>query len=113
MRPESALRTIKLAHTLIWALFAACIVAIPFFVWSRQNKVAGVLIAVVMLEVIVLLVNRMRCPLTDIAARYTEDRRVNFDIYLPLWLAKYNKLIFGALFAVGLVYAAVGSSAWT
>ena len=113
MRPESALRTIKLTHTLIWALFAGCIVAIPYFVWSRQRQVAVVLIAVVMLEVIVLLVNRMRCPLTDIAARYTEDRRVNFDIYLPLWLAKYNKLIFGALFAVGLVYAAVGSSAWT
>jgi hypothetical protein len=105
MHPQSTLRTIKLAHTLIWALFAGCIVAIPYFVWSRRLQVAVALIVVVMLEVIVLLVNRMRCPLTDMAARYTDDRRDNFDIYLPLWLAKYNKLIFGALFAAGLLYA--------
>ena len=41
---------------------------------------------------------RMRCPLTDLAARYTDDRRANFDIYLPLWLAANNKRIFGSVF---------------
>jgi hypothetical protein len=46
----------------------------------------------------------MRCPLTGVAARYTDDRRDNFDIYLPLWLARYNKLIFGSLFAAGLLF---------
>jgi hypothetical protein len=35
------------------------------------------------------------------AARYTDDRADNFDIYLPLWLARYNKHIFGFLFVVG------------
>jgi hypothetical protein len=40
-------------------------------------------------------------PLTDLAGRYTEDRRDNFDIYLPLWLARRNKTIFGTLFAIG------------
>jgi hypothetical protein len=39
--------------------------------------------------------------LTDLAGRYTEQRADNFDIYLPLWLARRNKLIFGALFGVG------------
>jgi hypothetical protein len=28
-------------------------------------------------------------------------RRDNFDIYLPLWLARRNKAIFGALFVLG------------
>jgi hypothetical protein len=42
-----------------------------------------------------------RCPLTDLAGRYTEERVDNFDIYLPLWLARRNKMIFGTLFAVG------------
>jgi hypothetical protein len=32
------------------------------------------------------------------AARHTEQRSKNFDIYLPLWLARHNKTIFGALF---------------
>ena len=48
-------------------------------------------------------VNRWQCPLTAVAARYTDDRRDNFDIYLPEWLARHNKLIFGGLFAVGQV----------
>jgi hypothetical protein len=39
--------------------------------------------------------------LTSLAGRYTEERADNFDIYLPLWLARRNKTIFGTLFAVG------------
>ncbi len=52
-------------------------------------------------ECLVLGLNRGRCPLTDVAARYTDDRADNFDIYLPLWLARYNKIIFGFLFVAG------------
>lgn len=44
-----------------------------------------------------------------VAARYTGDRNDNFDIYLPLWLARYNKPIFGTLFVVGV---AVALCAW-
>jgi hypothetical protein len=47
----------------------------------------------------------MRCPLTPLAARYTDDRSDNFDIYLPLWLARYNKQIFGPLFLVATLFA--------
>jgi hypothetical protein len=32
------------------------------------------------------------------------DRRDNFDIYLPLWLARHNKMIFGTLFAMSEVF---------
>ena len=44
-------------------------------------------------------------PLTDIAARHTADRRANFDIYLPLWLAR-SKHVFGTLYLIGATYAA-------
>jgi hypothetical protein len=62
--------------------------------------------AVVALEVAVLLINQWRCPLTIIAERYTDDRRDNFDIYLPEWLARYNKTLFGGIYVAGVVYAA-------
>jgi len=88
-------------HTVAWALFAGCIVALPLVAWRREFTVAAVLIAIVTAEVLVLLANRLRCPLTDIAARYTDDRRDNFDIYLPQWLARYNKLIFGSIYLFG------------
>lgn len=59
----------------------------------------------VVVECIVLAANHGRCPLTGVAARYTEERTANFDIYLPLWLARHNKTIFGTLFVTGIMYA--------
>lgn len=88
---------------LIWAFFASCIFAIPVFAWRGQNRVAAVLIGVVFLEVVVLVVNRWHCPLTSIAARYTDDRRENFDIYLPEWVARHNKTIFGGIYLAGII----------
>jgi hypothetical protein len=99
-----ALFTVKVVHTVVWAFFASCIVAIPVLTTLGRYPAAAVMGAVVMLEVLVLVLNRFRCPLTDVAARYTDERADNFDIYLPLWLARHNKLIFGTLYLVGLLY---------
>ena len=105
--PASMLRAIKLAHTVVWAILVAVIVAIPVMAWQNRFTAAAVLTAVMLGETLVLVVNGWRCPLTDLAARYTDDRRANFDIYLPLWLAANNKRIFGSIFAAGLVFAIV------
>jgi hypothetical protein len=40
------------------------------------------------------------------SVRFTEERRDNFDIYLPEWLARHNKLIFGALYVLGIAFTA-------
>ncbi len=92
---------IKLLHTAIWFFFAGCIVVIPFAGARHRFGWAGVLTALVLIECAALAVNRGRCPLTGLASRYTEERADNFDIYLPLWLARRNKMIFGTLFAIG------------
>ncbi len=68
---------------------------------------ALVLIGFVAVESLVLVLNSWRCPLTGIAARYTDDRRDNFDIYLPQWLARYNKEIFGSLYVVGIAWTLI------
>lgn len=104
MKSVRVLRTIKLVHTVIWAFFAGCILAIPLFSLAGEFVVAIALAAVVTVEVMVIIFNHGRCPLTDVAARHTADRRDNFDIYLPVWLAKYNKLIFGTLYFAGVIY---------
>jgi hypothetical protein len=103
LQPERirVLAGIKLLHTAVWLFFAGCIVAIPFAGARHQFRWAAVLTGLVLIECAVLAVNRGRCPLTDLAGRYTEARTENFDIYLPLWLARRNKTIFGTLFAVG------------
>lgn len=102
-RSFPALVAIKLVHTFAWALFAGCILAIPVASWLDQHGTAALLATIVAVEVLVLVLNKMTCPLTAVAARYTEDRRDNFDIYLPEWLARHNKLVFGSLYVAGLV----------
>lgn len=103
MPSDLSLRAVKVAHTVVWAFFAGCIFAVPVFAWRGDVRRAAVLIGVVCVEVLVLVLNRWRCPLTPVAARYTEDRRDNFDIYLPEWLARHNKVIFGALYLAGVI----------
>ena len=98
------LRVIRLAHTAVWTFLVLVIAAIPYAAWHRRYGWFLALVAVVMAEVVVLALNGMRCPLTGLAARYTDDRRANFDIYLPLTIAQYNKEIFGTLFLGGVLF---------
>jgi hypothetical protein len=100
-----ALARIKLLHTLIWAVIAGAIVALPLLAWlERYAWVLAVNLGVA-IELVVLLANRGRCPLTDVAARHTDDRADNFDIYLPEWLARHNKVIFTVLLVLGDLFA--------
>jgi hypothetical protein len=104
MKPTTALVLVKLVHTVVWAVLAACVLAIPVAAHLGRLDAAMVLIVIVLVEVLVLLLNRWRCPLTGVAARYTAARADNFDIYLPAWLARHNKTIFGTLFVIGSAY---------
>jgi hypothetical protein len=103
VKPSSALRSVRVIHTIVWVILASFVVAIPGLAWAREYRPALGLSIVVLAEVGVLALNQWRCPLTPIAARYTSDRQPNFDIYLPAWLARYNKEIFGSLYVVGLL----------
>ena len=97
----TALARVKALHTFAWAVLAGCVLGLPVAALAGHLTLAAVLAAAVLVETGVLAVNGWRCPLTDVAARYTDDRAANFDIYLPLWLARYNKQIFGPLYVLG------------
>lgn len=102
---DTHLRRVKLLHTVVWVFFVACIIGIPLAASLGEFRAAFWLIGVVAIEVLVLALNGWRCPLTGVAARFTEERQDNFDIYLPLWLARYNKQIFGPLYVASTIYA--------
>ncbi|HAX43966.1 MAG TPA: hypothetical protein PLF84_14255 [Bryobacteraceae bacterium] len=105
MKPESRLIAVKLLHTFVWVFFVTCIAGIPAAAALGEFRWAAILAALVAVECAVIALNRGRCPLTDIAGRYTPQRQDNFDIYLPLWLARYNKQIFGTLYIAGALCA--------
>ena len=92
---------IKLLHTVIWAFLAGSILALPLAGVLRRFRCAAILTVIVLLECAVLAANGGRCPLSDLAARYADERASNFDIYLPSWLAQHNKVVFGLLFVAG------------
>ena len=94
------LTAIKLLHTVIWAFLAASIMALPVVGVLRRFRWAAILTAIILVECGVVALNRGRCPLTDVTARFTDERACNFDIYLPNWLACHNKTIFGTLFII-------------
>jgi hypothetical protein len=86
--------------------------AIPILGYVGRFRQAAWLVCIVMVEVLVLVFNGLRCPLTDVASRYTQDRRDNFDIYLPVWIARNNKSIFGILFVLGSLFTLARWVAW-
>jgi hypothetical protein len=65
---------------MIWAFLAASILALPVAGILRRFRSAAIITIIVLLECGVLAVNGGRCPLTDLAARFTVDRDSNFDI---------------------------------
>ena len=100
MKVMPPLVAIKLLHTLVWAIMAGSILALPGTAPLKRFNAAIILTVIILVECGVLALNRGQCPLTGLAARFTSDPADNFDIYLPNWLARHNKLIFGTLFVV-------------
>jgi hypothetical protein len=98
------LRLIKLIHTAIWVFFVSVIFYILYCgIFNEINVWTWVGIGMVFAEGLVLLVFNMFCPLTVLARKYSDSEKENFDIYLPLWIAKYNKQIFTSIFTLGLI----------
>ena len=71
--------------------------------FNNITQLTWVAIALVILETIILLSNGWQCPLTIVARKYSNSTKDNFDIFLPNWLARHNKTIFGSLFTIGLI----------
>ena len=96
--------SVKLIHTAIW-LFMVTIIGYVLYcgLADEVNVHTWIAIGLVVAEGLVLLVFGGRCPLTILARNYSDSDRDNFDIFLPNWLARYNKVIFSTVYVVGLI----------
>ena len=100
---DARLFLIKLAHTVIWYVFVAAIFYVLYAgISDKVNILAWLCIGLVFVEGIVLFLCKGKCPFTLLGYKYTNNPQVGFDIFLPAWLAKNNKLIFTILFLIGL-----------
>ncbi len=101
MTNKEKLIAIKIVHTIIWIffnvvifymLYAVTLGEINFWLWIGY--------ALIGLEIIVLLIFNFFCPLTIMARKYSDSSKNNFDIFLPEWLAKYNKQIYTIIIVI-------------
>ena len=99
MDPHRKLLVIKWVHTLIWILFVSVIFYLLYCgIMNTISVYTWLGIGFILCEGLVLLLFKMFCPLTVLARKYSDSEQANFDIFLPQWLAKHNKLIFTTLF---------------
>lgn len=93
---------VKLLHTLVWIFFN---VVIFYFLYAvivnKIDKWVWICLGLIILEGLILMVFNKMCPITLIARKYSDSTDHNFDIYLPNWLAKYNKLIYTTIVLIG------------
>lgn len=95
---------IKFLHTLVWLFFVGLIFyVVTSGITGNITTFTWIAIGLVIGEGLVLLLFKMFCPLTLIARKYSDSKKANFDIFLPEWLAKYNKEIFTSIYVIGVV----------
>ena len=108
MTVKSNLIRIKIIHTIIWLFFNVVLFYMAYAVIvNKIDKLVWIGVALILLEGIVLLIFSKMCPLTIIARKYSNSTKDNFDIYLPNWLARNNKLIYTTFFLIivcGIIY---------
>jgi hypothetical protein len=101
MKSKTKLIIIKTIHTLVWLFFNVVIFYMLYAVIvNKLNIWLWIGYGLFVLEGIALLLFKFFCPLTVMARKYSSSTRANFDIYLPHWLAKYNKLIYTSILGV-------------
>lgn len=101
MTNEAKLQGIKILHTAVWVFFNVVIFYMVYAVLTDQlDWKLWLCYALLILEGLTLLAFNFYCPLTVWARKYSDSPRDNFDIYLPNWLAKYNKLIYTTIVGV-------------
>ena len=72
------------------------------------NLALVVAISAIMVNGVLLLFNRWRCPLTTLAERYGAERGSVTDIFLPSWIARKVYKFSLVLFAAELVLLGIG-----
>jgi hypothetical protein len=104
MNPSQKLKAVKIVHTLIWLFFVAAIFYILYSgISNKITTYTWIAIGLIVGEGAVLVLFKMFCPLTLIARKYSDSEKDNFDIYLPNWLARHNKIIFTTIYLVGVI----------
>lgn len=92
------LTIVKLIHTLVWIFYNVIIGYLLYAaITNKIDKWTWVCWGLIIIEGLILAVFKNICPITLIARKFSDSKRDNFDIFLPLWLARNNKIIYAII----------------
>lgn len=92
---------IKLVHSLLFFLIGICTVYV--FVAAAMDQITTltwIAFAVAVVEIVALIFNDWRCPLTDLAEQHGAEVGSVADLFLPKWLSDYLFTIFRIVFSI-------------
>ena len=91
---------IKLVHTILFLLIGISTIYVFISAALDQiNMLTWWAFGVVIVELLALVLNDWRCPLTDLAEQHGADVGSVADLFLPEWLSDRLFLIFGIIFS--------------
>jgi hypothetical protein len=104
MTESSKLIIVKLVHTSVWIFFNVVIFYLLYAaIVDKIDKWIWICLSLIFIEGLVLVVFKNICPITIVAREYSKSDKSNFDIYLPNWLARYNKVIYSTIVAIAVI----------
>lgn len=92
---------IKLIHSLLFILIVVCTVYV--FITAALDQISALTwwaFGVALAELLILMFNNWRCPLTELAEERGAEVGSVADLFLPKWLSDHLFTIFGIVFTV-------------
>jgi hypothetical protein len=100
---------IKLIHSIIFLFMVACMVYIFYCaVVRRYDWTLVFAFAAIVVEGIVLIINRWTCPFTKLAQKYGDEKGAVTDLFIPARYARYTFNVFTTIFIIELIWLAWG-----
>lgn len=92
---------IKLIHSLLFFLIGICTVYVLVAAAMDQvTTLTWIAFAIAVVELLALMFNDWKCPLTDLAEHHGAEVGSVADLFLPKWLSDHLFTLFGIIFSV-------------
>ncbi len=100
---------IKFIHSIIYFFMVACMAYIFYCAIARRYDWTLLLaLAAIVIEVLVLVLNRGTCPFTPLAEKYGTEHGAVTDLFLPNWCARNTFRISAIVVVIELIWLAWG-----
>lgn len=103
MKNQKAIYIVRLIHSAIAAFFIFCIGILYYFALAEKSSPWTIwIIAILLVEGWVLMVNQGKCPLSFFHRKYGDDKKF-YDLFLPEAIAPYAPHFLGVATVIGII----------